>query len=199
MALIKCSECSNDVSDKAPACPKCGAPMHAPNRIITPVVAAPVKGKSAFTLGRVVIWGIVLIVLVAFFSLRSGKGLTGAVTGPKVLTDERVDVSDGDIRTYSYSLPSPRKLELHITSTAKGIDVITMEDASYQKWVKAKTKLFGGGTEYRYVPTLSEQKVMKSDGAGVLPAGTWDLVIFMPKESLFSKSQTQVAVKVLGY
>src|SRR5690242_1893112 len=27
MALIKCSECGNDVSDKAAACPKCGNPI----------------------------------------------------------------------------------------------------------------------------------------------------------------------------
>jgi TM2 domain-containing membrane protein YozV len=27
MALIECSECGNQVSDKAAACPKCGAPI----------------------------------------------------------------------------------------------------------------------------------------------------------------------------
>jgi hypothetical protein len=27
MALIKCSECGKDVSDKATACPNCGAPI----------------------------------------------------------------------------------------------------------------------------------------------------------------------------
>jgi hypothetical protein len=27
MALIKCSECGKDVSDKAAACPNCGAPL----------------------------------------------------------------------------------------------------------------------------------------------------------------------------
>ncbi len=27
MAIIKCGECNNDVSDKATACPKCGAPV----------------------------------------------------------------------------------------------------------------------------------------------------------------------------
>ncbi len=27
MALIKCSECGKEVSDKAPACPNCGAPI----------------------------------------------------------------------------------------------------------------------------------------------------------------------------
>ncbi|MCP4748774.1 MAG: zinc-ribbon domain-containing protein [Desulfobacteraceae bacterium] len=29
MALIKCNECNNEVSDKANACPKCGAPIAA--------------------------------------------------------------------------------------------------------------------------------------------------------------------------
>lgn len=27
MALIKCSECSAEISDKASCCPKCGAPV----------------------------------------------------------------------------------------------------------------------------------------------------------------------------
>jgi hypothetical protein len=27
MALIQCPECSNDVSDKATSCPKCGCPL----------------------------------------------------------------------------------------------------------------------------------------------------------------------------
>lgn len=30
MALITCPECGNQVSDKAAACPKCGAPIAAP-------------------------------------------------------------------------------------------------------------------------------------------------------------------------
>jgi len=29
MALIQCPECSKEVSDKAPTCPKCGAPIAA--------------------------------------------------------------------------------------------------------------------------------------------------------------------------
>jgi len=27
MALIKCYECEKEISDKAPACPHCGAPV----------------------------------------------------------------------------------------------------------------------------------------------------------------------------
>lgn len=33
MALIKCSECNNEVSDKAISCPKCGAPIENNERI----------------------------------------------------------------------------------------------------------------------------------------------------------------------
>ncbi|MGI2021694.1 zinc-ribbon domain-containing protein [Shewanella glacialipiscicola] len=34
MALIKCSECSHDVSDKATSCPKCGAPILSVNETL---------------------------------------------------------------------------------------------------------------------------------------------------------------------
>lgn len=30
MALINCPECNAEVSDKAPTCPRCGAPVAAP-------------------------------------------------------------------------------------------------------------------------------------------------------------------------
>lgn len=32
MALVTCPDCSNQVSDSAPACPKCGRPFGAPAR-----------------------------------------------------------------------------------------------------------------------------------------------------------------------
>ncbi len=34
MALIKCPECTNEVSTSAAACPKCGAPIHSINESI---------------------------------------------------------------------------------------------------------------------------------------------------------------------
>ncbi|MDB6040693.1 MAG: Zinc-ribbon protein [Verrucomicrobiales bacterium] len=36
MALIKCPECSNDVSDKASSCPKCGYPIQSAIPLQTP-------------------------------------------------------------------------------------------------------------------------------------------------------------------
>jgi hypothetical protein len=33
MALISCPECGNEVSDKAPACPKCGVPIFRESKV----------------------------------------------------------------------------------------------------------------------------------------------------------------------
>ena len=34
MAIIKCPECSNEVSDKAPACPRCGVPILCESKVV---------------------------------------------------------------------------------------------------------------------------------------------------------------------
>src|SRR6266849_10809147 len=41
MALIKCSECGKDVSDKAPTCPNCGNPINMVNSSVVQVANAP--------------------------------------------------------------------------------------------------------------------------------------------------------------
>ena len=44
VAIIKCPECGRDVSDKAPTCPGCGAPVSAVEQPETPVtVNQPVR------------------------------------------------------------------------------------------------------------------------------------------------------------
>jgi len=43
MALIPCYECSREISDKAPACPQCGAPK----KEVAPKKKAPSKKKVA--------------------------------------------------------------------------------------------------------------------------------------------------------
>lgn len=44
MALIKCGECGNQVSDKASSCPKCGAPISENIQVVE--VATPPKSRS---------------------------------------------------------------------------------------------------------------------------------------------------------
>ena len=49
MALIKCSECGKEVSDKAQSCPNCGCPIAAssPNGTVR-IKLSPVKAPSGF-------------------------------------------------------------------------------------------------------------------------------------------------------
>ena len=52
MALVKCKECGTEISDKAPACVKCGAPVAK-----KPADAkAMLRGFGAFVIGCLVIW-----------------------------------------------------------------------------------------------------------------------------------------------
>ena len=41
MALIKCDECGREISDRAAACPNCGAPMSGPQQHPPPGIEAP--------------------------------------------------------------------------------------------------------------------------------------------------------------
>ena len=47
MALIKCSECGNEVSDRAKSCPKCGCPIQTDNTVRIEFS----RGKQLFNMG----------------------------------------------------------------------------------------------------------------------------------------------------
>jgi cytochrome c biogenesis protein CcdA len=63
MALIKCAECGNEVSDKARACPRCGAPVN-PAYDVRDVAAPAYRRPAHVTTGRVV-----AAILISFFTL----------------------------------------------------------------------------------------------------------------------------------
>ena len=62
MALIKCTDCGSDVSDAAPACPKCGRPSALPTRFAVP---APPLTPSAAT-PRSQAAAIAVVILIGF-------------------------------------------------------------------------------------------------------------------------------------
>ena len=67
MALIKCSECGSEVSDKAQACPKCGAPIGA--RAADPgPIARPGKWARMSLSSKI---GVILAVLVLVVFVRA--------------------------------------------------------------------------------------------------------------------------------
>lgn len=84
MALIKCSECEAQISDKATSCPSCGAP-----------VAKKKKSKA----GKIVLWTIVLIVAIGWL-------------GPKSETDTPTSTADSKTAKASAEpAPKPEKIE----------------------------------------------------------------------------------------
>ena len=94
MALISCPECGNEVSDKAPTCPKCGVPLaSAPKDVLVhvqkPKGQLPRYGVHVFVNGTEVASG------------RQGQTLTVPVTKPTAIT-----VAPGGLR--------PKK-ELHVS------------------------------------------------------------------------------------
>jgi TM2 domain-containing membrane protein YozV len=47
MALVACSECSAEISDKAPHCPRCGCPQSGDERVC-PDCATPIPPRARF-------------------------------------------------------------------------------------------------------------------------------------------------------
>lgn len=62
MALITCAECSAKVSDQAPACISCGAPLHASGRRPTTIQATGKDAKLITLLGGLLIFGSIILI-----------------------------------------------------------------------------------------------------------------------------------------
>lgn len=67
MALIKCSECGADISEKASACPKCGCPLAVTKQVISD--AKKKKRKKIFIFLTVALT-IIIILLVGIFFVK---------------------------------------------------------------------------------------------------------------------------------
>jgi len=69
MALVRCSECDNEISDKAAACPRCGSPTVSPQPAAANPPLKPQQPKAAkrgdfgtaFVVGLVVVVGFVFV------------------------------------------------------------------------------------------------------------------------------------------
>ncbi len=65
MALIKCSECGADISEKASECPKCGCPLDITKQVISE--AKKKKRKKVITFFTVVLAFIMILSMGVFF------------------------------------------------------------------------------------------------------------------------------------
>ena len=80
MALIECSECRRQVSDKAASCPGCGAPIAqtAASPILVSQAARPVKVERTGGTWEAV--GFLFIVAAIFIGI-AGSGTLGGILG----------------------------------------------------------------------------------------------------------------------
>jgi len=71
MALIKCKECGKDVSDKAAACPHCGAPVELPAAPAQPVPdAAQGTTKKKMNIWKIIVLVFVALMVIGFFAKK---------------------------------------------------------------------------------------------------------------------------------
>lgn len=71
MAMIKCSECGKDVSDKAAVCPNCGNPIgaaSAPNSAVPANTAEKPKKKKKGCLIAVIVVIVVICIISAVYT-----------------------------------------------------------------------------------------------------------------------------------
>ena len=78
MALIKCSECGRQVSDKAESCPQCGAPIasaletEAAGIKLRTIQQTSKRLKTHILISAVLFWGGLVWMIVAMRSASSG-------------------------------------------------------------------------------------------------------------------------------
>ncbi len=128
MALIHCSECGREISDQAPACPGCGAPIKAPLKVPSDnerKEASPVIGIVAIGLGLASIimpyFAAVFLVPAAFvcgiIAFRRGqKGLGGVSVALALLgligiisVSQRINQAQQDVEKSLKSLEESQK------------------------------------------------------------------------------------------
>ena len=79
MALIKCPECGNQISDKAESCPKCGYEL---NKKETPTTSDNKVASSFMNKGNIKYILIILAIIVAgFLFFNQNNNNTGTGTG----------------------------------------------------------------------------------------------------------------------
>ena len=212
MALIECGECGRQVSDKALACPGCGAPTTVAGHLAsgTPRLSSPratISGSSE-TARRSRFLPLLLALLAGagYIAYRANSGLAGsarvqgmpeAFRQPRKLVFERVGLKEGQAMMYSFTIASPARVEVKISAEPKNVDVMLMTAADLESYKRARGKLFGG--RYSYREALSRQGIQAMTESETLPQGEWAIVVQRPEEDAFFKKDTAATIEVTAY
>jgi hypothetical protein len=210
MALIKCAECGREISDKATACPQCGAPVAKP---LPPGVPANwqaeleiLKAKEKEGTRPVFLVALAVILGVGFFLYRAATsntaapasaGLGAAFRQPQKVVSERISLKEGQARMYGFQLRSDSRVEVKVEASPKNVDVMLMTSAELERFKKATGELFAG--RYTYRQSLSRKSILDMKETEILPAGQWAIVVRRPQESMLFGDGTAASVDVTVY
>ncbi|MGC9985427.1 MAG: zinc ribbon domain-containing protein [Polyangia bacterium] len=203
---MKCSECGKDVSDKASACPNCGAPVATAAQAEQVSRPAPVPAPAGRKTSKWAYVGLALIVGSVFYIYRAATsdhaaplsaGLAGALRQPKKIVSDRFSLKEGQAQMFGFNLNMDARVEVSVEASPKNVDVMLMTANDLARFRQAQGRLFGG--QYTYRQALSRQATMKMHQTATLPLGEWAIVVQRPKEALIFGQETTVSVDVTVY
>ena len=119
MAMIQCSECGKEISEKAASCPNCGAAVNAEKPTVSYVNKSDRKSRSKLPVIIMAVAGIVLAVI-AGVAVRIIDGKT-LMTGETKLSNLRSELASVSAELSS-SKAELSKIEAQIESQSKKIE-----------------------------------------------------------------------------
>jgi hypothetical protein len=215
---VKCGECGKDVSDKAKACPNCGAPagsegqpVSAPHEPARPPSSSSSPASPPSTRRGVIRWALLatfctvagLAVYVLHLAASGEHDLAAPLSGiaeaiqprkPSKIAEDKISLNEGEFKVYSFWLLTSVPIEVNIESASQKIDVLLLSAEQLQKF-----KQLNGVGEYTYKEAFSKLSTLKVHETKTLPDGEWAIVVQRPKESWFIHDSTVVSVELTKY
>jgi hypothetical protein len=155
------------------------------------------KKKGGLTLGRIILWGLLLGVVYVFFKVSTGSSVAGAVSGPQTLVNETIELKEGTAMGYGFTIPTDRRVEVRVSANPKPVNVMLMTEDQWAKYQEVRGKLFGG--QYQYKQALSKKSVLQMTESEVLPSGRYRIVVERAEEALIFKKSTAARITIIGY
>ncbi len=183
MALIKCPECSQEISTEATTCPTCGHPMKDARK--------PFKWLKRIVLG---IFSAYLLVVIVSFISGWNSGVTSSKREKVTLFDKTTQLEEGMVWESSFKLLTTHYVTLNVTSTPEIVELVIMRKNEYEKYREHGGAIFGG--LYEYHKGLSEKSFQNLNKSEFISAGEWVLRIVRPQKAILFGKSTAVNIRM---
>lgn len=172
MALIKCGECGREVSDKAAACPQCGAPVAgpAPTPIQLPPFQPPQKKKS-----NVGCLTTIILLFIIFAAIGKCSQDTASSSSRASSTQPRQTAAERAAKKAAAEANCQKDLkcwgEKHAGMAAVRCQTAVEREAQYQaewtdSWAEVKFPRFGWADQEKGTLNYFGDKVKFQNGFG---------------------------------